>query len=416
MTRAQDVYTQFGVPNSNERGIDVVTDAEGATFVLAYTDGALFPKQTGSNDIVLMKYGPDHTQRLWGVQVGTADPDRPFDITVDRLGNPIIACQLASGLAALIKYSSSGTHVWTKTFGQTSVNGVAVASDGSIFFVGTATASASTPIRLVRCSPQGVVLWEQKTGQSGDYGVAIDLDPDDNPMFLVAVNQGSTYFNGVYRYDALGVFKWYQTFGAPASNTPHDIVVDSVGDAIICGTSTNTWPNNQHLGKGDAFVIKIDGMSGSAMWYRSVGTVQADVAWGVTVDGADNVYIAGKTEASIEPGVWHGGASDYFLARLVGPQGVVEWVEQFGTGDDDVAHGVTVDVYGNVIFTGYVVGAVLVMALIIALVVRSRNQRPVDDITPNGPLAVTTNPLYMHTNINANSNNINNNDNRSSEV
>ena len=236
---SQDVFAQdpnpyfatFGTAGTEDRAAAVTTDAEGAFYVLAYTNGKLFPTQQGSNDMVLMKFGPDssHT-RVWGRQFGSGNADSPFHVTLDHLGNPIVSGQTFVASAVLTKHSSAGAFQWSKTFGATRARGAAVDSNGNIFFVGTEV-GAPKPIRLVKLTPTGNKIWEVNTDiDNADHSIGITVDINDNPIIFVEHNQGSqSYFLGVFKYNSNGVLQWHRTLAQGTTNVARGIASDSKG-------------------------------------------------------------------------------------------------------------------------------------------------------------------------------------------
>jgi len=86
------------------------------------------------------------------------------------------------------------------------------------------------------------------------------------------------------------------------------------------------------------------------LWTRQFGTSSSDLANGVAIDGAGNVYVVGQTEGAL-PGQTGLGGRDAFVRRY-DSLGNQLWTRQFGTRGDDAALGAGVDSDGNL----YVVG------------------------------------------------------------
>ena len=91
-------------------------------------------------------------------------------------------------------------------------------------------------------------------------------------------------------------------------------------------------------------------------WARSAGGSQDDTGRCLAVDGAGNVYVAGRfiQQASFDglPLQSTGSSQDVFLAKY-DPQGTIVWVRRAGGPGDDSAIGIGVDAAGNAYVTGY---------------------------------------------------------------
>src|SRR5262245_52429037 len=89
---------------------------------------------------------------------------------------------------------------------------------------------------------------------------------------------------------------------------------------------------------------------GSLNWIDQFGTADADEAWGVAVDGAGSVYVAGTT-AGVLPGQNSAGGVDAFVRKYDSAHNEA-WTRQFGTSGNDRAFDVAVDAIGNVYVAG----------------------------------------------------------------
>src|SRR5438876_55762 len=89
-------------------------------------------------------------------------------------------------------------------------------------------------------------------------------------------------------------------------------------------------------------------------WTRQFGTAGFDRAQGVAADATGNVYVAGDINATFA-GQTAAGNDDAFL-RKYDPDGTELWTQQFGTASDDFAFGVAVDTAGSVYIAGFTAG------------------------------------------------------------
>jgi hypothetical protein len=106
-------------------------------------------------------------------------------------------------------------------------------------------------------------------------------------------------------------------------------------------------------GESDVFVARL-APDGKLLWVKTYGGDRADAAYGVDVDAAGNVVVAGGFETSIDlgGGVFKtAGYMDGFFLKL-DPGGAHVWSRRWGAKDQDVAIAVTTLADGSVFATG----------------------------------------------------------------
>ena len=136
--------------------------------------------------------------------------------------------------------------------------------------------------------------------------------------------------------------------------TPVAVDVDSQGNSYVVGTTQGDFGTQINGAQtSDVFLSKFDS-SGSLLWSRLVGASDEAEAFGLTIDGDDNVIIAGKTnEELVTSDVFSG--TDGFVTKYSGG-GEELWTRQLDTISSDQANSLTTDADGNVYFIGQVSG------------------------------------------------------------
>ncbi len=128
---------------------EVATASDGSIFITGYTRGDLDGEtNAGDFDAFLTKYSSDGT-KAWTKLLGSSSSDRGYGVATASDGSIFITGYTEGNLDGetnagsydifVSKYSSDGTKAWTKLIGTSSSekgNGVATASDGSIFITG----------------------------------------------------------------------------------------------------------------------------------------------------------------------------------------------------------------------------------------------------------------------------------------
>jgi hypothetical protein len=138
-------------------------------------------------------------------------------------------------------------------------------------------------------------------------------------------------------------------FGSSQTDLANDIAIDSEGNLVIVGFSQSALPRNEHQGGSDAFVTKMT-PQGDTLFTVQVGTPSGDVASAVALDSADNSYVVGGTEGNLADD--NLGINDAFLLSF-DSQGNERFRRQFGSNLDDGAVAVTVDAADNVYVAGF---------------------------------------------------------------
>lgn len=131
----------------------------------------------------------------------------------------------------------------------------------------------------------------------------------------------------------------------------YDYVFDSVGDGgggiYLVGVTYGSL-DQSYAGDGDAYVRRY-GPNGVVQWSEQFGTAQSDDANGIAADATGGVIVVGSTSGSL--GTNNLGGGDCFV-RMYDGQGTEQSTWQFGTTEHDSAIAVAVDEEGNFIVAG----------------------------------------------------------------
>jgi uncharacterized delta-60 repeat protein len=321
----------WGAGSDNAQG--VVVDSSGHIYIAGYTYSF---GTAGSADAFLAKYDSSGTQ-LWNGTWGGASEDYGWGVAADSSGNVYIAGLTQSfGLgdwdAFLVKYDSAGNYQWNRTWGGASDDqgfDVAADSSGNAYVVGRTQSfgAGGEDAFIVKYDSSGTQLWNRTWGEVDvDDGNGVALDPSGN-VYLA----GSTQSFGIGAYDAflakydssgnsLQNITWGRagpSFGAAA----WDVTFDPAGNIYISGFATNFGAVGD-----DALLVEFDS-SGTPLWNRTWGGTEGEYGYGVALDPSGNIYLAGETY-SIHPG-----NVDAFLVKFgSSPVGNVTEVGAVGVG------------------------------------------------------------------------------------
>jgi len=145
--------------------------------------------------------------------------------------------------------------------------------------------------------------------------------------------------------------EWTRSHGSSSTDEALDIAVDELHRVFVAGGTGGNLVGTSY-GQNDAFLSRYDA-DGNRIWTTQWGSAKWDSAYGVDVDAAGGVYIAGAAN-----GFW-GGVDRETAQAFVNKfdvNGGLEWTRQFGSSTTDEGRDLTVDGLGNVFITGFTLG------------------------------------------------------------
>jgi len=179
----------------------------------------------------------------------------------------------------------------------------------------------------------------------GNVNGVADFDPGPAEVLNVGNDANGNIF--LAKYGPAGNYIWHIAIGGSGTEIPKGLALDHSGNLVMVGRfdSYFDWDPGEaevffgSTGSVDGFLAKYD-TSGAFVWARRIGGVGHDETYGVAVDEADNIYVAGQMSGNVnfgtvagpitlahEAGVW-----DAFHARYQ-PDGGLAWVSGIqGTG------------------------------------------------------------------------------------
>ncbi len=364
---------QFGTASDSDQAKDVAVDSAGNVYVVGYTTGQILGTNAGFYDGFLLKYNSSGVlQWTQGIQTGTNDYVNA--VAVDSAGNIYIGGQTQDAVtnnsdAFIAKYSSSGSRTWLQALKATSgggglaqVNDLAVDSSGNLYVTGLTanSGSANFDAFVGKYSTNNAGRqWFNRVGTPNSnawdegYGIAVDATGSvyisgRTEGNLGGVNAGS-YDAFLIKYSGTGAQQWIRQFGSSSSDYGYGVAVDASGNAYVTGY---TGGNLGGTGSGAGYLTSFSS-TGTRRWTTQFGGTLPTDANAVKVDGAGNIYVAGRSQnafGSTSYGTW-----DAYFLRFNG-SGVVQQGTTLGTLGPDGASGLALDNAGNVYIAGTTFG------------------------------------------------------------
>ncbi|MFC1452504.1 SBBP repeat-containing protein [Verrucomicrobiota bacterium] len=303
----------------NDGAYGVCTDDEGAVYVAGYVQGSVDGEPfAGEEDLCLTKYAADG-KRLWTQVWGSTSYDQALDVVADDSGN-VYVCgytwgdmdnytnQGASDFV-LSKFTSSGSNVWTRVWGSSSLDqgtGVAFDSQGGVYVSGYAkgTIDGHTPVGkkdlcLTRFNDVGTSLWVRIWGSTeDDYGQDVVGDGAGNVYvagYTYAAFDDQSFAGSrdacLSKYDSTGVRHWTRLFGCSGIDQAEDVVIGHDGKIYVTGYG-GAFGGQQGVGGTDPFLCAFT-TAGAPDSTRIWGSTGDDAAYGLGKAPDGTLFVAG---------------------------------------------------------------------------------------------------------------------------
>lgn len=192
----------------------------------------------------------------------------------------------------------------------------------------------------------------------------IDINPTQDTSSITTLGFSDLV---IQKTDSTGELIWAkQISGEPNRQvTGQNIKCDTLGNIIVIGDFTNTVdfdPDTSHAdlnsnGQKDVFILKMD-TAGNFVWVKKLGGLNSELANGLTIDGAANIYVTGTFYDSIDldPGLgvlmnYSNGLKDFFIVKIA-PNGHLIWAKNYGGIGSDYCNSVETDSQSNLVLTG----------------------------------------------------------------
>lgn len=298
--------------------------------------------------------------------------------------------------------SDTHRYDWTKTIGEAPnhelVFSVATDSTNNIYMVGTFedtidfdpsegidnhTSVFDKDIYITRINSDGTYGWTKNIGSESVYNPSVNsiaIDSTDN-IFITGNFSDTMDFDSSASVDSHtpvgsadiyltkiasdGTYGWTKTMGGTMGGTANSVAIDNEDNIYLSGAFSGSKDfdpsagidNHTSIEWLDIFLTKIN-YDGSYGWTKTMGGTDNDIAYSVSIDSTDNIYLAGYFAggADFDPSAGvdnhtSAGGIDAFLIKI-NSDGTYGWAKTMGGVSSEEAESVMTDSIGNVYVTG----------------------------------------------------------------
>jgi len=304
----------------------------------------------GSWDVYLIKTDSSGST-IWTKTYGDSNDDQGYAVRYTSDGGYIIAGTTKPFGAGprnvyLIKTDSSGDTLWTKTFSGKNDDQcytVQQTTDGGYIIAGSSWSSGTSyDAYLIKTNSLGDTLWTKTYGGSSrDVAYAV-LQTTEGGYILTGYSWSfgdSAYTVYLIKTDSVGNSQWMKTCGGIRYTLGMSIEMTSDTGFIIAGTIDSQGTGNQHV-----YLIKTDSL-GDTLWTKIYNGKSVDIGFVIKQTTDEGYIIAGNTRL-------FGASSNVYLIKT-NSLGDTLWTKTYGGNDNDVGMSAQQTSDGGYIIGGY---------------------------------------------------------------
>jgi hypothetical protein len=350
----------------------IAVDNSGDAYVTGTTGSTNFPVKSaaqsspgGNSDAFVAELNPTGSALLYSTYIGGSGTDSGQGIAVDASGDAFVTGTTSSGNfpvtsgafqttygggnsnAFVLKLSSGGSALSYATYlgGNAADFGQAIAIDGS----GDAYVTGSTT--------------------SPNFPTASPIQPGNDGCTTANTVETCTADAFITKLNPAGNGLVYSTYwGGSSADSGQALAVDPQSDAYIGGYTYSTdFPTQVPLqssngGGIDGFITEFNPAGSKPIFSTYWGGSGNDQIFGLTLDSAGSIYVAGETQSDDFPTAGnayqatYGGNGDGFISKFASPGAngsTVVYSTYLGGSQPDQANGIAVDSSGNAFVVGY---------------------------------------------------------------
>ena len=293
--------TYGGSGFDHDYGYSVQQTSDGGYINVGYSDMSL---GAGDFDVYLIKTD-SLGDTLWTRLFGDFSRDQGYSVQQTSDGGYILSGRTYSfgvgGDLYLVKTDSLGNTLWTKNYGGNQDDqgwSVQQTLDGGYIIAGVkgySVGADSADVYLLKTTSTGDTLWTKTFGGTDhDWGNSVQQTTDGGYIITGWTSSFGFGVRDVYliKTNPIGDTLWTKTFGGTDSDEGYSVQQTTDEGYIITGRTLSFGAGNW-----DVYLIKTDS-SGDTLWTRTYGSAFEDWGWSVQQTSDGGYIITGKSDTS----------------------------------------------------------------------------------------------------------------------
>ncbi len=215
----------------------------------------------------------------------------PVKILTDSIGNSY-AVGNNSRFLYLVKVSSAGELIWKSRRVNTTANDFCLSRSGEIYVTGYVYRTNGYEFSTMKFNTSGFFVWE--TLYNTDSEQAYSVVASENDIIFVT---GRSFYSGniiTLKYDSSGAQQWVRTIIGSFYGTPIVSLKSSLNSLLVLGS--------KYINPARRVIVLTKYEESGAVTFSydySSGSNMEDVAYDMKLGNGDEIYITGKSMASI---------------------------------------------------------------------------------------------------------------------
>jgi hypothetical protein len=258
-------------------------------------------KSAGETDIFILKLDA-HGDFVWAERIGGANKDEATSLCLDSKENILISgnysgsvdfnpginvCTLNSDYGFfIVKLTAAGSFNWAIDLdGQCYINSIATDMYGNVY-------------------------------AAGNFYLTIDFDPGPGVYSIDSKNGGDLF---ILKLNPSGKFLWTRQMGGLGKDVISSIKIGPTGNIYTTGWfeenadfDPGAWDHILKAKSDDAFISKLNA-DGHFIWAKSIGGINIERGYDITVDISDNICVTGLFYGDVD---FDPDSGNYILSSL----------------------------------------------------------------------------------------------------
>ncbi|MFM7666619.1 MAG: hypothetical protein ACKO7D_00345, partial [Bacteroidota bacterium] len=293
--------------NGEDKGSKLEIDATGNVYVLGYTDRNPFFLM--NEDIVLIKYSSAGGQQWVKQYDGSASlSDIPFDLCYLPSGKIVLTGSTDNSSdddIISIAYNTAGTQLWLKTFagaggGKDEPIEMDFDNAENVYIAGRSSNGNDNDALVIKYSSTGTQVWTNtyNNNANDDRSSCIDVNSSGTVYVSGTTDDGNQSNVFIRSLSSSGAVNWTKNYdnGSLLNDAPFDLKIDNNGDILVAGSTEANGIN----GPQRNYLILKYSSSGNLWWSKTYDNgINGDDEINVCeIDASNNIYVSGQSISS----------------------------------------------------------------------------------------------------------------------